>query len=55
MWRYQALLPVPDDYIPIDPNSGMTPLMAAPRLAQRIGATNLYHQERRRLPAHAEL
>jgi threonine synthase len=41
MWRYQALLPVPDDYIPTTP-SGMTPLMAAPRLAQRIGATNLY-------------
>jgi threonine synthase len=41
MWRYQALLPVPDDYVPTTP-SGMTPLMAAPRLAQRIGATNLY-------------
>jgi threonine synthase len=41
MWRYQALLPVPDDYIPTTP-SGMTPLMAAPRLAQRIGAKNLY-------------
>ena len=41
MWRYQALLPVPDDYIPTTP-SGMTPLMAAPRLARRIGATNLY-------------
>jgi threonine synthase len=41
MWRYQALLPVTDDYIPTTP-SGMTPLMAAPRLAQRIGATNLY-------------
>src|ERR1700730_614314 len=41
MWRYQALLPVPDDYVPTTP-SGMTPLMAAPRLGQRIGATNLY-------------
>jgi threonine synthase len=41
MWRYQALLPVPDDYVPTTP-SGMTPLMAAPRLAKRIGATNLY-------------
>ena len=41
MWRYQALLPVPDDYVPTT-HSGMTPLMAAPRLAQRIGATNLY-------------
>ena len=41
MWRYQALLPVPEDYVPTTP-SGMTPLMAAPRLAKRIGATNLY-------------
>jgi threonine synthase len=41
MWRYQALLPVPDDYTPATP-SGMTPLLAAPRLAKRIGATNLY-------------
>jgi threonine synthase len=41
MWRYRALLPVSDAYIPTTP-SGMTPLMAAPRLAKRIGATNLY-------------
>src|SRR6201995_290099 len=41
MWRYQALLPVPDDYIPATP-SGMTPLLAAPRLGSRIGARNLY-------------
>ena len=41
MWRYQALLPVPDDYIPSDP-VGMTPLLAAPRLAKRIGANNLW-------------
>ena len=41
MWRYQALLPVPDSYEPTSP-SGLTPLMAAPRLAKRIGATNLY-------------
>src|ERR1700761_570749 len=41
MWRYQALLPAPDDYIPATP-SGMTPLLAAPRLGKRIGASNLY-------------
>ena len=41
MWRYQALLPVPDDYVPTTP-SGMTPLMAGSALAKRIGATNLY-------------
>jgi len=41
MWRYRALLPVSDSYIPTTP-AGMTPLMAAPRLASRIGARNLY-------------
>jgi threonine synthase len=41
MWRYQALLPVPDDYKPVTP-AGWTPLLPAPRLAARIGATNLY-------------
>ena len=41
MWRYRALLPVSDAYVPTTP-AGMTPLMAAPRLAKRIGANNLY-------------
>src|SRR5271168_1195164 len=41
MWRYQALLPVPEDYVPQTP-AGWTPLVKAPRLAERIGATNLY-------------
>jgi threonine synthase len=41
MWRYQALLPVHENYAPATP-TGMTPLLAAPRLAKRIGAGNLY-------------
>jgi threonine synthase len=41
MWRYRALLPVPDDYVPQTP-SGFTPLLTAPRLGSRIGARNLY-------------
>jgi len=41
MWRYRALLPVSDSYIPTTP-AGMTPLMTAPRLGSRIGANNLY-------------
>jgi threonine synthase len=41
MWRYQALLPVPDDYVPATP-AGWTPLLQAPRLGERIGANNLY-------------
>ncbi|MGA7522878.1 MAG: threonine synthase [Acidobacteriaceae bacterium] len=41
MWRYQALLPVPDDSTPHTP-AGWTPLLRAPRLAERIGAKNLW-------------
>ena len=41
MWRYQALLPVADDYTPATP-AGWTPLLRAPRLAERIGARNLF-------------
>jgi threonine synthase len=41
MWRYRALLPVADSYVPQTP-AGMTPLMKAPRLGGHIGATNLY-------------
>src|SRR6202012_3168717 len=41
MWLYQALLPVPEDYVPQTP-AGWTPLVKAPRLAERIGARNLY-------------
>jgi threonine synthase len=41
MWRYRALLPVPDSYVPQTP-AGLTPLMKAPRLGARIGAGNLY-------------
>ena len=41
MWRYRALLPVSDSYVPRTP-SGFTPLVGAPRLAERIGARNLY-------------
>ncbi len=41
MWRYQSLLPVPQDYVAPTP-AGWTPLLEAPRLAQRIGAKNLF-------------
>jgi len=41
MWRYQALLPVPDTYVPQTP-AGWTPLVKAPNLGSRIGADNLY-------------
>ena len=41
MWRYQSLLPVPQEYVATTP-AGWTPLLDAPRLAQRIGAKNLF-------------
>jgi len=41
MWRYQALLPVKDSYVPQTP-SGLTPLVKAPRLGAQFGAKNLY-------------
>src|SRR5271170_4334730 len=41
MWRYQSLLPVPQDYVAPTP-AGWTPLLDAPRLANRIGAKNLF-------------
>ena len=41
IWRYAALLPVPEGQQP-DLPVGMTPLMRAPNLGRRIGANNLY-------------
>jgi threonine synthase len=41
MWRYSDLLPLPQDYRPCVP-AGFTPLLDAPRLAQRLGAKSLF-------------
>src|SRR5271154_2596330 len=41
IWRYQSLLPVPQDSAAPTP-AGFTPLLPAPRLAKHIGAKNLY-------------
>jgi threonine synthase len=41
MWRYAELLPLPENYQPTVP-AGFTPLLKAPRLAQWLGAKNLY-------------
>jgi threonine synthase len=40
MWRYRDLLPLPVDYQPTVP-AGFTPLLEAPRLAQKMGAKSL--------------
>lgn len=41
MGRYKALLPIPDGH-DLGTTVGLTPLVAAPRLASHIGARNLY-------------
>src|SRR3984885_13701305 len=41
IWRYAALLPIPDGFQP-DLPVGFTPLVCAKGLGKRIGATNLY-------------
>jgi threonine synthase len=41
IWRYSALLPLPEKHEPTLP-VGFTPLIKAPRLAREIGAKNLY-------------
>src|ERR1700689_427405 len=41
MWRYSALLPLPENFCPTLP-VGFTPLLEAPQLAKQIGAKNLY-------------
>lgn len=41
IWRYSALLPIPEGFQP-DLPVGFTPLIKAKNLGKRIGATNLY-------------
>ena len=41
IWRYSALLPLPENYSPTLP-VGFTPLIQAPRLACQLGARNLF-------------
>jgi threonine synthase len=41
IWRYAALLPIPEGFEP-DLPVGFTPLVRARQLGRRIGATNLY-------------
>lgn len=43
LWRYRALLPLlRDDSQPVDIGTGMTPLIRADRLAERLGLRHLY-------------
>jgi len=42
IWRYRDLLPVDDDSEPITLGEGMTPLLHATNLGERLGLRNLY-------------
>jgi len=41
MWRYSALLPLPEDFQPTTA-AGFTPLLRAPHLGKEFGSENLY-------------
>jgi threonine synthase len=41
MWRYAELLPLPEDFAPVNAAGG-TPLVAARKLAKRLGVRELY-------------
>ena len=50
MWRYRELLPVVDDANIVTLGEGMTPLIPARRLAERIGIGNLLVKDEGQIP-----
>ena len=54
MWRYSALLPLPEGFQPSLP-TGFTPLIRAPQAGEEAWLDQSLFEERRRVPAHAEL
>lgn len=42
MWRYREFLPLGEDFTPVTLGEGFTPLLAIPRLGQRIGIRDLW-------------
>jgi threonine synthase len=50
MWRYRELLPLADDAERISLGEPQTPLLEAPRLAQRLGLRSLLIKDESRLP-----
>lgn len=50
-WRYRELLPLADDFKPVQPDVGWTPLIEAPRLAQAIGIRRLRLKDDGRNPS----
>lgn len=50
LWRYRELLPVRDDAAITSLGEGMSPLLPAPRLGARLGASNLWIKDESQLP-----
>ncbi len=50
MWRYRELLPVEDDANIVTLGEGMTPILPAPRLGERLGAPRLAIKDEGQLP-----
>ena len=51
MWRYEALLPAPEDRV--DMGAGLTPLRPAPRLAAELGLRKLWIKNDGANPTHS--
>jgi threonine synthase len=51
MWRYEALLPAPEDRV--DMGAGLTPLREAPRLAAELGLRKLWIKNDGANPTHS--
>ncbi len=50
LWRYRELLPIPVGAMPISLGEGMTPLIAAGRLAKRLGVRHVWIKDESQLP-----
>ncbi len=50
LWRYRELLPLPLDVEPVTLGEGMTPLLPAPRIGDRLGLTRLWIKDESQLP-----
>ena len=50
LWRYRELLPVDDEAAIVSLGEGMSPLLQAPRLAQRLGLRHVWVKDEGQLP-----
>lgn len=50
LWRYRELLPLPFDKQPVTLGEGLTPLLPAPRLGDKLGLGDLWIMDESQLP-----